>query len=221
MSENVAVFEADIDTSKLEAGSARARKAFEEIGSSGTRAFDSLQAQVETLDAKIAKLEGQIEKTNTKSKTSFASLAGTVTGLGTSLATTYFTFDNLDKVQLRVTKSQRLYEEQLAKVKKMQSEGKVGTQEYAFELRQLEEMQQRAKQAQSDLTQAQVMFILSMTTMATSTIPNAIKAIQGMNLSLQAVRTTLWTIATHPAFLAVTGFFLAWEFGISKVIEKT
>lgn len=216
MSSNVAVFEADIDTSKLEAGSKRAKQSFEEIGSSGTRAFDSLQAQVQTLEAKIESLEQK----NQKAKGSFTQLAGAVTGLTTNLASAYFTFDNLDKVQLRVTKTQRLYEEQLAKVKKLESENKQGTQEYAFELRQLSEMKERARQAQSDLTQANFMFGLTLTTLATSTIPNSIKSIQGLNLSLQTVRTTLWTIATHPVFLAVTGFFLAWEFGISKVIEK-
>lgn len=218
---NVAVFEAEIDTSKLIAGSERAKRAFDEIAGSGTRAFDSLQGQVEVLQAKIDSLEQRISQSNQKNKASFTQLSGVVTGLTSNLALQYFTWDNLDKVKLRVTSTTRRYEEQLAKVKKMQQEGKVGTQEYAFELRQLEEMQQRARQAQSDLTQANVMFGLSMATLATTTIPNAIKAIQGTDLSLKALRTTLWTIATHPAFLAVTGFFLAWEFGISKVIEKT
>ncbi|HXG13599.1 MAG TPA: hypothetical protein VNK25_00515 [Candidatus Nitrosotenuis sp.] len=218
---NVAVFEAEIDTSKLIAGSERAKRAFDEIAGSGTRAFDSLQGQVEVLQAKIDSLEQRISQSNQKNKASFTQLSGVVTGLTSNLALQYFTWDNLDKVKLRVTSTTRRYEEQLAKVKKMQQEGKVGTQEYAFELRQLEEMQQRARQAQSDLTQANVMFGLSMATLATTTIPNAIKAIQSTDLSLKALRTTLWTIATHPAFLAVTGFFLAWEFGISKVIEKT
>jgi len=216
MSSNVAVFEADIDTSKLEAGSKRAKQSFEEIGSSGTRAFDSLQAQVQTLEAKIARLE----QVNQKTKGSFAQLAGSTTGLITNLASVGFSIDNIDKIQLRATKTQRLYEEQLAKVNKMAKDGKQGTQEYAFEVRQLEELQQRTKQTQNDVNQAWLMNILTMTTLATSTIPNSIKAIQGLDLSLQTVRTTLWTIATHPVFLAVTGFFLAWEFGISKVIEK-
>jgi uncharacterized membrane protein (DUF106 family) len=218
---NVAVFEADIDTSKLIAGSQRAKKAFDEIGASGTRAFDSLQGQVEALQSRIEKLEGQITKSSQKSKASFSQLSGAITGLTTNIGLQYYSWDNLDKVQLRVTKSQRLLEEQAAKVKKMQQEGKVGTQEYAFELRQLEEMQQRVKQSQGDLNQAQFMFILSSATLATSTIPNTIRSIQSMDISLKALRTTLWTIATHPVFLAVTGFFLAWEFGISKVIEKT
>jgi uncharacterized membrane protein (DUF106 family) len=216
MSSNVAVFEADIDTSKLEAGSARAKKAFNDIGSSGVQSFDSLQAKVSELERKIESLEQK----NQKAKGSFTQLAGSVTGLTTNLASAYFSFDNLDKVQLRVTKSQRLVEEQQAKINQMQRQGKTNTEEYRFELRQLEEMQERVRQSQSDLNQANFMTGLTLTTLATSTIPNSIKSIQGLNLSLQTVRTTLWTIATHPVFLAVTGFFLAWEFGISKVIEK-
>jgi hypothetical protein len=166
----------------------------------------------------LQQFEDSVKKTDGTVKTSFASMTSSMVGLAASSASLYFSFDQLERASIRVEQGHLRVEKAQASVNKLQKEGKTGTDEYTRAMQNLQIQQERYDVSQNMVNENMVFMSLSMVTLATSTIPSAIKAIQGLELSTRAFGAALDTVA--PYLLAATAAFLAWEYAIAPVIKS-
>ncbi len=166
----------------------------------------------------LQKFENSVKQTDGTVKTSAASMASSMVGLASSSAALYFSFDQLERSSIRVEQAHLRVEKAQDTVNKLQKEGKEGTDQYAQAVQNLQIQQERYDVSQNMVTENMVFMGLSMVTLATSTIPSAIKAIQGLQVSTEAFGAALDTVA--PYLLAATAAFLAWEYAIAPVIKS-
>jgi len=166
----------------------------------------------------LQKFNNSVDRTSQKTKASVLEMAGTFTGLAASAASLYFSFDNLERSEIRVEQAHLRVERAQDKVNKLQKEGKTNTEDYQRAIEALGIAHEREDILSKQVTETQTYMALSLVTMATTTIPTTIKAIQGLTISTEAFGTALDTVA--PYLLAATAAFLAWEYAITPVIKS-
>ena len=209
-----ATFVIDLDTTQLVAGSQKAKQTFQEMASSGTQSMQTVQTQTDQVSNSVTKFGNTIEKT----RGSISSMIGPVTGLAASSASLYFSFDQLERASVRVEQGHLRVEKAQATVNKLQQDGKQNTDEYARAMQNLQIQQERYDLSQNQVNENMVFMSLSMVTLASSTIPSVIKAVQALKITQEEFAVVLE--ATMPWLLAITAGVLAWEEVIAPLIKQ-
>lgn len=132
---------------------------------------------------------------------------GALTGLASASIAVGFAIGDLDKKQLAVTKSARLVEESEQKVAKALATSGKNSQAYADAQRDLSIAQEQLRIKSDDVFQSQVAIGLQFATLASSLIPNAIKAFTSLTASkvLDTTTTNVNTAAKSGNTVALVG----------------
>ena len=141
-------------------------------------------------------------------KQGLASAVSLTAGI-TSLA---FQFDNLDRAQLRVRKTALEMSRAQEEVNKLVQDGKKDTLDYQQAIERLAIATEKNRQAQTDATQGQIAFGLSIAQTAL-TIPAAIQGIQGLTSA-----TSILNIVNSKWILIALAVIAAYE-GITQAIK--
>lgn len=209
-----AEFFISVDTSKMIDGSQKAKQIFAEISNSGLQSMNTIQTQVDNASGKVKTFASNLEA----AKGSISSAITPMVGLAASASSLYFSFDQLERASIRVEQAHLRVEKAQDVVNKLIASGQEGTDKYNQALQNLAIQQERYSVSQDQINENMVMMGLSITTLATSTIPGAIKAIQGLTISTEAFGAALDTVA--PYLLAATAAFLAWEYAITPLVKS-
>jgi hypothetical protein len=130
--------------------------------------------------SEIRRFTKEVKASSTETKRSFTQVAGAATGLVSSLASTAFAYQNLDKAQTNIERQTNLVAKAQLRLNNLQKEGKTDTDQYKIAQQDLQIAQERLTQSQDALQRSQFNFGLGLITLASSTIPNAVKSITGL-----------------------------------------
>lgn len=154
----------------------------------------------------LQNFENAAKRTGENTKKSFETGLRSTVGLASGIASLGFQYDNLDKAQLRVQKSNLEVSRAMEQVRRLEQQGKTGTLDYAQAKERLSIANEKLRQSENDAFQGQVAFGLSIV-QTVSTLPNAIKGIQGLTSAtkLLDMATSKWTLIAIAAIAAFEG----------------
>ncbi|HZS73997.1 MAG TPA: hypothetical protein VFA69_05780 [Candidatus Nitrosotalea sp.] len=213
-----AEFVISLDTSQLVAGSQKAKQAFQQMSDSGVQSMQTIQINADKVVTSNNKVADSVKQASDTMKASLSSAIAPMTGLAASSASLYFSFDQLERASIRVEQAHLRVSKAQEAVTKLQQEGKTDTLDYAQAMQTLQIQQERYDVSQNQVNENMVFMSLSMVTMATSTIPGVIKAVQALKISQEELGVALE--ATMPWLLAITGAVLAWEYAITPLVKS-
>ena len=149
--------------------------------------------------SQLGQFEQKAKSTGQGVKDSFLLGASGALNLAGGLRGLYGQFDSLEKVQLRIKKTNLEVSRAQEELNKLTVEGRSGTLDYEQALQRLEIAKEKNRQANDDLFKGNLDVALSIGQIAVG-IPAAIKALEGLSAVKKVLTATTW--AETFAFLA-------------------
>ena len=205
-----------MNTSNFKKGVTDTKRGFDDIKNKSTQSMNQVRNSTDQATNSMKRLNDSTKLTNISMLTagqSIASAAQSSFALVQSMTALRTKQLDIQRVNLDVAKLQD-------RINQLQEQGKQNTNEYAFAVEELTLKQEEQAIKNEELTNTYIQMGFQIVAIASTSIPAMITALGGVAGAMKALGAAMTFIQKHPVFLVASAGILAWELGISKLIEN-